>query len=172
MISDFVTQRRKKWFPSTKIQIPISLAVGLAAYGLYGATWQPPCEGSWAESGGAGRAEQTSRRYRKKQPWMVSDLLLAIREVDEVIHLQEQIVVYGTMHVWGSIPCDPIRTETPAHLGSNAFRAANQIMVCTLRIGPLFQAAVSAATTAALISHDILRVTGAEIWCSALETHS
>lgn len=45
--------------------------------------------GSWAELGGARRAEQTSRRYRKKQPWMVSDLLLAIREVDEVIHLQE-----------------------------------------------------------------------------------
>lgn len=37
-----------------------------------------------AELGGAGWAEQLSHRCHKKQPWMVSDLLLAIREVDEV----------------------------------------------------------------------------------------
>jgi hypothetical protein len=57
---------------------------------------------------------------------MVSDLLLAIREVDEVIHLQEEIVVAGLCKWWGSMPCDPILTEnTPAHLGSNAFQAAS-----------------------------------------------
>jgi hypothetical protein len=32
---------------------------------------------------------------------MVSGLLLAIREVDEVIHLQEEIVVCGTLQVVG-----------------------------------------------------------------------
>jgi hypothetical protein len=42
-----------------------------------------------AELGRASWAEQLSHRCHKKQPWMVSDLLLAIREVDEVNHLQE-----------------------------------------------------------------------------------
>jgi hypothetical protein len=32
---------------------------------------------------------------------MESDLLLAIREVDEVIHLREEIVVCGTLQVVG-----------------------------------------------------------------------
>jgi hypothetical protein len=55
----------------------------------------------------------------QKQPWMLSDLLLAIREVDEVIHLQEEIVVCGTS---GGAPCDllsnPILTEeNPGALG-------------------------------------------------------
>lgn len=32
-------------------------------------------------SGGAGRADQLSHRYRKKHPWKMSDLLFAIREL-------------------------------------------------------------------------------------------
>jgi hypothetical protein len=53
-----------------------------------------------------------------------SDLLLAIREVDEVIHLQEEMVVWKW---WGLMPCDllsnPMVAEyTLARLGFNAFR--------------------------------------------------
>jgi hypothetical protein len=57
---------------------------------------------------------------------MASDLLLAVQEVDEVIHLREEIVVAGLCSWWGSMPCDlfsnPILTEkTPVQLGCNAF---------------------------------------------------
>jgi hypothetical protein len=55
--------------------------------------------------GGAGPAENQVINVAQKQPW-VSDLLLAIREVDEVIHMQEEIVVCGTFKWWGTIPCD------------------------------------------------------------------
>lgn len=37
---------------------------------------------------------------------MVSDLLVSIREVDEVIHLQEEIAVRGTVQWWGLMPYD------------------------------------------------------------------
>jgi hypothetical protein len=54
---------------------------------------------------------------------MVSGLLLAIREVDEVIHLDEEIVVWGTLQV----PCDllsnPIVTEnTPGSVRLQCLR--------------------------------------------------
>jgi hypothetical protein len=60
----------------------------------------------------------------QKQPWMESDLLLAIREVDEVIHLREEIVVCGTLQVVGF---DAMWSDTDwkhPGLGSNAFQAA------------------------------------------------
>jgi hypothetical protein len=38
----------------------------------------------------------------------VSDLLLAIRVVDEVIHVEEEIGVCGTFKWWGTIPCDSL----------------------------------------------------------------
>lgn len=41
------------------------------------------------ELGRAGWAEQLSRRYRSETVGIASGVLLAIREVDEVIHLQE-----------------------------------------------------------------------------------
>ena len=53
---------------------------------------------------------------------MVSDLSLAIREVDEVIHLQEEIWHAGLCEVVG-LECDPILAEkTTVQLGFNAFR--------------------------------------------------
>lgn len=53
--------------------------------------------------------------FARKQLWVVFDLLLAIRTVDEVIYLQEEIVVCGTLKWWGTMPCDllgkPIMAE-------------------------------------------------------------
>jgi hypothetical protein len=63
------------------------------------------------------RARQLGHLVAQNNLRWCPDLLLAIREADEVIHLQKEIVVAGLFKWWGSIPCDPILTEkTPAHL--------------------------------------------------------
>jgi hypothetical protein len=58
----------------------------------------------------------------------VSDLLLVIREVDKVIYLQEEIVfnfASSKARCYVILPSNPILAgNTPAYLGSNAFRAA------------------------------------------------
>jgi len=71
------------------------------------------------ELGGAGLAEQPSHCCRSEPTWMLSDLLLAIRGVDEVIHSQEEVWHAGLCDVVG-LECDPILAETPVQLGSNA----------------------------------------------------
>jgi len=58
---------------------------------------------------------------------MVSDLLFAIREVNEGIHLQEENVVAGLCKWWGSIPCDPTLTENAlAHFRLQCLSGCNR----------------------------------------------
>lgn len=65
------------------------------------------------ELGRAGRAEQLSHRFRSEKSWMESDLLLAIREVDEVTRLKQGFCrMRGLCKWWGSI----VAEKTPAHL--------------------------------------------------------
>jgi hypothetical protein len=51
--------------------------------------------------GGAGRAEQLSHYFARKQRWMVSKLVRAPREVDEDIYLEGRNCGCGTFAVVG-----------------------------------------------------------------------